>query len=137
MNQMGNEYCMTLRWRVSNNNNIHVHWYKGIRNTIVSEIYLYIRFTGLGVRFIVLNATFNNISIISWLSVLLLEETWLRGENHLLAASHWQSLSHNGVSRIRTHNVSCSIWFTWKHCLLKIYIQIAPLVIPSFSSYVW
>jgi hypothetical protein len=42
----------------------------------------------------VLNATFNNISVISWRSVLLVEET---GENHLPAASHWQTLSHNVV----------------------------------------
>jgi hypothetical protein len=30
----------------------------------------------------VFNATFNNISIISWLSVLLVEETGVPGENH-------------------------------------------------------
>jgi hypothetical protein len=32
--------------------------------------------------FMVFNATFNNISIISWLSVLLVEETGVPGENH-------------------------------------------------------
>jgi hypothetical protein len=42
----------------------------------------------------VLNATFNNISVISWRSVLLVEET---GENHRPVASHWQTLSHNVV----------------------------------------
>ena len=36
----------------------------------------------------VINATFNNISGISWWSVLLVEKT---GENHRLVASHWQS----------------------------------------------
>ena len=30
----------------------------------------------------VFNATFNNISVISWLSVLLMEETGVPGENH-------------------------------------------------------
>jgi hypothetical protein len=40
-----------------------------------------------GVRVMVLNATFSNISIISWLSVLLVEETRVPGENHRLAAS--------------------------------------------------
>ena len=30
-----------------------------------------------------LNATFNNISVISWRSVLLVEETGVPGENHL------------------------------------------------------
>jgi hypothetical protein len=32
--------------------------------------------------------TFNNISVISWLSVLLVEETGVPGENHRPAASH-------------------------------------------------
>jgi hypothetical protein len=32
--------------------------------------------------FMVLNATFNNISVISWQSVLLVEETGGPGENH-------------------------------------------------------
>ena len=34
------------------------------------------------VRVMVFNATFNNISVISWLSVLLVEETRVCGENH-------------------------------------------------------
>jgi len=38
--------------------------------------------------FMVLNATFNNISVISWLSVLLVEETGVPGENHQPVASH-------------------------------------------------
>ena len=37
----------------------------------------------------VFNATFNNISVISWRSVLLVEETGVPGENHRPAASHW------------------------------------------------
>ena len=41
----------------------------------------------------VFNATFNNISDISWLSVLLVEETRVPGENHQPVAS-------------RTHNIS-------------------------------
>jgi len=35
----------------------------------------------IGVRVMVFNATFNNISVISW-SVLLMEETGVPGENH-------------------------------------------------------
>jgi hypothetical protein len=58
----------------------------------------------------VFNATFNNISVILWRSVLLVEETGEPGENHRPAASHCQTLSHNVVylalSRIRTHNIS-------------------------------
>jgi hypothetical protein len=41
------------------------------------------------------SATFNNISAISWQSVLLVEETGGPGENHWPVASHWQTLSHN------------------------------------------
>ena len=46
------------------------------------------------VRVMVLKITFNNISAISWWSVLLVEETWVPGENHRPSASHWQTLSH-------------------------------------------
>jgi hypothetical protein len=42
----------------------------------------------------VFNATFNNISIISWLLVLLVEETREPGENHRPVTSHWQTLTH-------------------------------------------
>ena len=51
----------------------------------------------------VFNATFNNISVISWQSVLLVEETRVHGENHRYAASHWKSLSHNVVSSTTHH----------------------------------
>ena len=47
-----------------------------------------------------LNTTFNNISVISWRSVLLLEETGVTGENHRPVTSYWQTLSHNVVSSI-------------------------------------
>jgi hypothetical protein len=43
----------------------------------------------------VFNATINTISVISWQSVLLVEENEVTGENHRPAASHWQTLSHN------------------------------------------
>ena len=46
------------------------------------------------------NATFNNISVISLRSVLLVEETW---KNHWPVASHWQTLSHNVVSSTPRH----------------------------------
>ena len=37
---------------------------------------------------LVFNATFNNISAISWWSILLVEGTGVPGENHRPAASH-------------------------------------------------
>jgi len=46
----------------------------------------------------VFNATLDNISAISWRSVLLMEETGITGENHRHVASHLQTLSHNVVS---------------------------------------
>ena len=46
------------------------------------------------------NTTFNNISVISWLSDLLVEETGVPRENHRPVTSHWQMLSHNAVSNI-------------------------------------
>jgi hypothetical protein len=46
----------------------------------------------------VFNATLNNISVISWQSVLLVEETVVPRENHRSVASHWQTLSYNVVS---------------------------------------
>jgi len=58
----------------------------------------------------VFNATFNNISVILWQSVLLVEETGGLWENHRPVWSHWQTLSHNVVHLaligIRTHNIS-------------------------------
>ena len=51
----------------------------------------------------VLNATFNNISVISWQSVLLVEDTGVPGENHRPVASHWQNSSHNVVSSTPRH----------------------------------
>jgi len=59
---------------------------------------------------VVLNATFNNNSVISWRSVLLVEETGVPGENHRPAVSQRQTLSHKvassapRLSLIRSHN---------------------------------
>jgi hypothetical protein len=41
-----------------------------------------------GVRVMVFNATFNNISVISWRSFLSVEETGVPGENHRPVVSH-------------------------------------------------
>jgi hypothetical protein len=47
----------------------------------------------------VFNATFNNISVILWKSVLLVEETEKPGP----AINHWQNLSYNVVSTTPGH----------------------------------
>jgi hypothetical protein len=88
--------------------------YNYLCNQCISPLNLWVRipFVAKCTRYnimwlMVFNATFNNISVISWGSVLLLEET---EENHLPVASHWQTLSHNVVSStphlrgVRTHN---------------------------------
>ena len=43
------------------------------------------------------SATFSNMSVILWWSVLLVEETGVPG------VSHWQTLSHNVVSSTHQH----------------------------------
>ena len=51
----------------------------------------------------VLNAACNNILVISRLSVVLVEETGVPGENHQPVASHWQTSSHNVVLSTPRH----------------------------------
>ena len=57
------------------------------------------------------NPTFNNISVISWWSSLLEEETGVPGENHRPVASHGQTLSYNVVLSTSHHkrvsNLQC------------------------------
>jgi hypothetical protein len=64
----------------------------------------------LFVCLMVFHATFNNIAVISWRSVLLVEETRGAGGKHRPVAIHWQTLSHNvvhlGLIEIWIHNVS-------------------------------
>ena len=75
------------------------------------------------VWFMVFNATFNNISVISWRSAGLVEEPT---ENHQPAASHWQTLLHNVVSStphlsgIQTHFSGDRHWLhRYKKCSCK------------------
>jgi len=53
------------------------------------------------VSVMVLNVTFNNISVASWPSVSFVEETGVPGENHRPAGSHWKlnhiMLCHTGI----------------------------------------
>jgi len=77
-----------------------MHWRNSNVETI-TEVKFYSSFNlGWFGCFIVLSTTFNNISVISWQSVLLVGETW---ENHWPVTSHWQTLSHNVVSSTSHH----------------------------------
>jgi hypothetical protein len=64
----------------------------------------------MGACLIVFNATFNNISVISWQSFLLVEETGVHGENHRPAACHWQTLFHlESVTKLHVFNYLASV----------------------------
>ena len=82
---------------------------------------------------LVFNATFNNISVISWLLPLLVEETGV----HRSATSHWQTLSHNVVSSTpRLNNINF-----YPHditeILLKVALNICYVWLSMLTNYVW
>jgi hypothetical protein len=68
-----------------------------------------------GMSVIMFNDTFNNILVISWGSVLLVEDT---GENHQPVASHWQTLSHNIVSSTSRHERDLNSQLWWWYALI-------------------
>ena len=63
------------------------------------------------------NATFNNVSVILWQSVLLVEETGVPGESHRPVVSHWQRLENIVLSN--SHNVFWSVAQV-NHCCLTL-----------------
>ena len=77
---------------------LYVSIYRILQQSVIDFYLLILRHFSWLVGFMMFNATFNNILVISWRSVLLVEETWVPGENHWPVASHWQTLSHNVVS---------------------------------------
>jgi len=94
-------------WIVENNVFLCIHRFvyhllKSVHINIVTNIRWILNF---GFRFRVFNATFNNISVISWRSVLLVEETGVPGRKPPICRKslHWVHIAMNGV---RTHNFS-------------------------------
>jgi hypothetical protein len=77
-------------------------------NRIKSKVNCLLYMLYIRLRLIVFNVLFNNISVISWRSVLLVEEVGVPEENHRPVASHWQTWSHNLVSNI-PHNASSDL----------------------------
>jgi hypothetical protein len=65
----------------------------------------------------VFNATFNDISVISWRQVLFVEETGVCGENHRPVASHWQTLLHNVVLKVFESKKTKWTQHDYQHCL--------------------
>ena len=61
----------------------------------------------------VLNTTFNNVSVIWWRSVLLVEETEVPRENYRPAAIHCQTLSHKVVSSTPRHERDSNSQLLW------------------------
>jgi hypothetical protein len=95
--------------------NIHVEWRECDTVPVIEyflswRTFIKIYIIGLEVRVMVFNATFNNISVISWQPVLLVEESRVPGENHWPVASRWQTLSHNVVSSAHVVVNPTTIW---------------------------
>ena len=88
-----------------------------------------VAYSGLVGWFIVVNATFSNILVISWWSVLLVGDTGVSRENHLAVASQWQTLSHYVVSSTPPHEWGL-LWVLPVHSQGNIYTYFAI----SFSS---
>ena len=114
----------------------HMRWRKRLLidnhylNSILKRLYFTLEQLSINISWILsiylvclmmFNATFNNITVISWWSVLLVEETGVPVENHRPVVSHWQTLSHNGVHlsliEIRPHNNSGDIH--WLHTVVN------------------
>ena len=77
-------------------------------------------------RVMVFNATFNNISVVSWRSVFLIEETGVPGENHRPAASHRQTFityieytSPERDSKGKNKNLVYISWRDYVTCAFK------------------
>jgi hypothetical protein len=84
-----------------------------LRQITVCTTHLYIVHSNYWLQkkyIMVFNATFTNISVVSWWTVSLVGETGVPRQNNQPVASYWQTLSHNVISctprlcGIRTHN---------------------------------
>jgi hypothetical protein len=99
-----------------------------------------------GLRIMVFNATFNNISVISWRSVLLVEKTGVPAESHRPAVRHWQTLSHNAASSRPRHerDSNSQRWWLntkkhkpWKHDDIGSHPEFSCYLLCFFVLFVW
>jgi len=83
----------------------------------------------------VLNATFNNISVTSLSSVLLVEKIGVLGENHRPVASHSQTLSHSVVLSTHRHERGSNILLEKLHFkyLPFLFRNIHPLLVRNLQ----
>jgi hypothetical protein len=93
----------------------------------------------------VFNAHFNNISVISWRSVSLVEEIGGPGENHRPVESHWQTISHNVVNHENLLYISVGQYCLWNHTLycinfrchrVAVIVWLLDLQLPMHSVYI-
>jgi hypothetical protein len=63
------------------------------------------------------NATFQYISVVSWWSVSLVEETAVTGENRRPVANHWQPISHNAFFGGRRGRYRMVVGFTMTYAI--------------------
>jgi len=80
----------------------------------------------------VFNSTFDNISVVSWGSVLLVEEPGVPGEDHRPDECHWQPLSHNAalvvidtdcidICKFNHHTITTTTAPSYNKCWWKFY----------------
>ena len=81
------------------------------------------------------NATFNNISVISLRSVLLVEETGVPGEKDRPVASHRQTLSHNAVSGTPRHERFFFLAFSVEVLLCFVCLHLVCPMLPVFLDF--
>jgi hypothetical protein len=72
-------------------------------NLYISAIFACCSNSGLGLQCLMPLSTIFQLYRLSWLSILLVEETGVPGKNHRPAVSHWQTLSQN-VYRVHLAN---------------------------------
>ena len=79
----------------------------------------------------VFNATFKNILVILWWSILLVKETRVPGENHRPVASRRKTLSHNVVSSTPRHERCSNLQLYWWQTLITQAV-VNPIIILSW-----
>ena len=122
------------------NYKIHLHsLQKRFENiTQCSLFWLFIKLIHILImyRFLVSNATFNNISIISWRSAWLVENSEVPGKNYRPTVSQWQTLSYDvlwSIPRLSGIIVQINLYLPMMHDNVRIlyeYILNIPYLVP-------